>query len=142
MIFLWPQHSSLLEFRLRPSSAIFSQVIPSVYKYNSSLRLTCILSALSFYPLAAILPIILDSTRRIYMKGAILVGLFLIHTSAWVLCTSNARIDYYHNEFVYDACPQDYPSQISVGAAMFTMAAMVWMPPLFDLYLSVVICFY
>ncbi|KXH63446.1 hypothetical protein CSAL01_04560 [Colletotrichum salicis] len=88
------------------------------------------------------LPLILDSTRRGWTKGAILVSLFLFHTSTWVLCTNNAQADYYHNEVVFDACPQNHPSQIVVGAAMFTMAAMVWMPPLFGIYLSVVLCFY
>ncbi|KAK1640058.1 hypothetical protein BDP81DRAFT_157745 [Colletotrichum phormii] len=71
------------------ATVIYSQVTPIVYKYNSSLQL--VVSALSFYPLAAMLPLILDSTRRGWMKGTILVGLFLIHTSAWVLCTNNAQ---------------------------------------------------
>ncbi|KAK1725292.1 uncharacterized protein BDZ83DRAFT_777440 [Colletotrichum acutatum] len=50
-----------------------------------------------------------------WMKGDILVGLFLIHNSAWVLCTNNAQVDYYHNEVVFDACPQNHPTQISVS---------------------------
>ncbi|KAK1675754.1 hypothetical protein BDP55DRAFT_743973 [Colletotrichum godetiae] len=95
------------------ATIIYSRVTPIVYKYNSSLQL--VVSALSFYPLAAMLPLIL----------------------AWVLCTNNTQVDYYHNEVVYDARPQNHPTQVVIGAAMFTMAAMIWMPPLFGLCLSV-----
>ncbi|OHE93066.1 hypothetical protein CORC01_11623 [Colletotrichum orchidophilum] len=62
------------------ATVIYSQVTPISYQYNSSLQL--IVSALSFYPLAAMLPFILDSTRRSWMKGAVLTGLFVIHSSA------------------------------------------------------------
>ncbi|KXH46760.1 hypothetical protein CSIM01_06825 [Colletotrichum simmondsii] len=88
------------------------------------------------------LPLILDSTCRSWMKDAILVGVFLIHTSAWVLCTINAHVDYYHNEVVFDSCPKNHPWHIPVGAAMLTMPAMVWISPLFGLCLSVVLCLY
>ncbi|KAH0423064.1 hypothetical protein CcaCcLH18_12435 [Colletotrichum camelliae] len=122
------------------ATVIYSQVSPIAYRYNSSLQL--IVSAFAFYPLATMLPLILNSVRRSWLKGAVLVGLFVIHTAAWVLCTNNAQVDYYHNSNVIGLCPQNHPSQAVVSAAMFTMAAMVWMPPLFGLCLSVVLCFY
>ncbi|KAK1580759.1 uncharacterized protein LY79DRAFT_671637 [Colletotrichum navitas] len=81
-----------------------------------------IVSAAAFYPLAAMLPLILASARRGWLKGAVLVALFVIHTAAWVLCMNS--------------------TQAAVEAAMFTMAATVWMPPLFGLCLSVALCFY
>ncbi|KAI8279184.1 hypothetical protein K4K60_005731 [Colletotrichum sp. SAR11_57] len=122
------------------ATVIYSQVSPIAYRYNSSLQL--IVSAFAFYPLATMLPLILNSVRRSWLKGAVLVGLFVIHTAAWVLCTNSAQVDYYHNSNVIGLCPQNHPSQAVVSAAMFTMAAMVWMPPLFGLCLSVVLCFY
>lgn len=122
------------------ATIIYSQISPIAYQYNSSLQL--IVSALAFYPLATMLPLILNNIRRSWLKGAILIGLFVIHTAAWVLCTNNAQTDYYHNYHVFDLCPQNHPSQAVVSAAMFTMAAMVWMPPLFGLCLSVALCFY
>ncbi|KAK1449006.1 hypothetical protein CMEL01_08321 [Colletotrichum melonis] len=54
------------------------------------------------------------------------------------LCANNAQVDYYHYEVVLDACPKNHPWQISVRAAMFTMAAMVRIPPLFGLCSSFV----
>ncbi|KAF9875933.1 hypothetical protein CkaCkLH20_06379 [Colletotrichum karsti] len=122
------------------ATVIYNQVSPATYRYNSSLQL--IVSAFAFYPLATMLPLILNSVRRSWLKGAVLIGLFIIHTAAWVLCTNNAQEDYYYNERVINLCPQNHPPEAAVSAAMFTMAAMVWMPPLFGLCLSVVLCFY
>ncbi|GKT49612.1 uncharacterized protein ColSpa_09793 [Colletotrichum spaethianum] len=122
------------------ATVIYSQVTPVAYRYNSSLQL--IVSAMAFYPLAAMLPLVLTSVRRSWLKGAVLICLFVIHTAAWVLCTNNAQEDYYQNERVFDLCPENHPPQGVVSAAMFTMAAMVWMPPLFGICLSVVLCFY
>ncbi|KAK1456505.1 hypothetical protein CCUS01_09952, partial [Colletotrichum cuscutae] len=56
--------------------------------------------------------------------------------------TNNAQVDYYHYEVVLGACPKNHPWQISVRAAMFTMPAMVRIPPLFGLCSSFVLCFY
>ncbi|CCF35365.1 hypothetical protein CH063_07169 [Colletotrichum higginsianum] len=122
------------------ATVIYSQVAPATHHYNSSLQL--IVSALAFYPLAAMLPLVLASGRRSLLKGAILVSLFVVHTGAWVLCTNGAQDNYYHNETPMQLCPQNHPPQAVVSAAMFTMAAMVWMPPLFGICLSVVLCFY
>ncbi|OHW96059.1 hypothetical protein CSPAE12_05209 [Colletotrichum incanum] len=122
------------------ATVIYNQVTLTAYRYDSSLQL--IVSAIAFYPLAAMLPLIFTSVRRSWLKGAVLIALFVIHTAAWVLCTNNAQVDYYHNERVSELCPQNHPSQAGVSAVMFTMAAMVWMPPLFGICLSVVLCFY
>ncbi|KAK2048058.1 hypothetical protein LZ31DRAFT_92596 [Colletotrichum somersetense] len=73
-------------------------------------------------------------------EGRLLVGLFVAHTAAWVLCTDSAQVERFHDRL--DLCPQNHPSQVAVSAAMFTMAAVVWMPPLFGLCLSVALCFY
>ncbi|KAI3542153.1 hypothetical protein CSPX01_07145 [Colletotrichum filicis] len=58
------------------------------------------------------------------------------------VCANNAQVDYYHYEVVLDASQKNHPWQTSVRAAMFTMAAMVRIPPLFGLCLSFVLCFY
>ncbi|KAJ0158608.1 hypothetical protein CTA2_11232, partial [Colletotrichum tanaceti] len=122
------------------ATVIYSQTAPAAYRYHSSLQL--IVSALAFYPLAAMLPLVLTPDRRSLLKGAILVALFVIHTAAWVLCANGAQEDDYHNEILMYLCPRNHPPQAVVLAAMFTMAAMVWMPPLFGVCLGVVLCFY
>lgn len=122
------------------ATVIYNQISPVAHRYNSSLQL--IVSAFTFYPLATMLPLIWISIRRSWLKGTMLVLLFVIHTVAWVLCTNNAQMDYYHNEHVMSLCPKNHPPEPAVGAAMFTMAAMVWMPPLFGICLGLVLCFY
>ncbi|OLN95964.1 hypothetical protein CCHL11_07118 [Colletotrichum chlorophyti] len=122
------------------ATVIYYQTASVTFRYNSSLQL--IISAFTFYSLAAMLPLILNSFRRGWSKGAILICLFVIHTVAWVLCTNSAQDEYYHNESVIEICPQNHPSLAAVQAAMFTLAAMIWMPPLFGLCLSFVLCFF
>ncbi|KAK2007099.1 hypothetical protein LZ32DRAFT_622440 [Colletotrichum eremochloae] len=121
------------------SAVIYFQIAPAGRRRSSSLQL--IVSAAAFYPLAAMLPLILASARRGWLKGAVLIGLFLAHTAAWILCTNSAQVDH-HGIRAFGLCPQNHPSQAAVEAAMFTMAAMVWMPPLFGICLSVALCFY
>nr|XP_036586184.1 uncharacterized protein CTRU02_03569 [Colletotrichum truncatum]KAF6796591.1 hypothetical protein CTRU02_03569 [Colletotrichum truncatum] len=122
------------------ATVIYRQVTSTDYRFDSSLQL--IISAFTFFPLAAMVPLILDFSRRNWLKGAILVGLFIIHTAAWVLCTNNAQVDYDHNQDILSTCPQNRPPQGAVSGIMFIMAAMIWIPPLFGLCLAVVLCFY
>ncbi|KAF6843873.1 hypothetical protein CMUS01_01630 [Colletotrichum musicola] len=123
------------------ATVIYNQISPVASRYNSSLQL--IFSAFPFYALATMLPLILASDRRSWLKGSVLGLLFVVQTTAWVLCIiNNAQMDYYHNERAIDLCPKNHPPEAAVGAAMFTMAAMIWMPPLFGICLSLILCFY
>ncbi|KAK2023280.1 hypothetical protein LX32DRAFT_601088 [Colletotrichum zoysiae] len=122
------------------SAVIYFQTAPTGGRPPSS-SLQLVVSAAGFYPLAAMLPLTLaPARRRGWPKGAVLAGLFVAHTAAWVLCTDSAQAERFHARL--DLCPRNHPSQAAVSAAMFTMAAMVWMPPLFGLCLSVALCFY
>ncbi|TDZ44953.1 hypothetical protein CTRI78_v009179 [Colletotrichum trifolii] len=131
--------AAFLSFGIQ-ATVIYYQVSPTAHRHNSSLQL--IASAFAFYPLAAMLPLVLDSFRRIWLKGAVLIGLFVIHTAAWVLCTNSAQEDFVRNSAAIDLCPRNHPAEPVIQAAMFTMAAMIWMPPLFGLCLGLVLCFY
>ncbi|EFQ34667.1 uncharacterized protein GLRG_09811, partial [Colletotrichum graminicola M1.001] len=122
------------------SAVIYFQTTPTGRRPTSSLQL--IVSAAAFYPLAAMLPLILAYARRGWLKGAVLVALFVVHTAAWIMCLDSAQVEYLDDIRVFDLCRQNHPPQVAVEAAMFTMAAMVWMPPLFGLCLSVALCFY
>ncbi|KAF6809909.1 hypothetical protein CSOJ01_06618 [Colletotrichum sojae] len=122
------------------ATVICNQISPVAYRYNSSLQL--IFSVFPFYALATMPPLILTSDRRSWLKYPVLGILFVVQTTAWVLCINNAQMDYYHNELAIDLCPKNHPPDPAVGAAMFTMAAMICIPPLFGICLSLVLCFY
>ncbi|KAK2000304.1 hypothetical protein LX36DRAFT_679736 [Colletotrichum falcatum] len=121
------------------SAVIYFQTAPAGRRPSSSLQL--IVSAAAFYPLAAMLPLVLAPARRGWLKGAVLLGLFVAHTAAWGLCLNSGQVERLDDRRVFELCPQNHPSQATVEAAMFTMAAMVWMPPLFGICLGVALCF-
>jgi hypothetical protein len=103
---------------------------------------TLLLSGFSFFPLAVLLPVITGTGRRKWLQTAVLVTLFIITVAAFVVCVNNAQTEDAEIRLQRELCPGNYLSGTVVAVGMFPVVGMMWIPPLFGLCLSCVLCLY
>lgn len=100
-------------------------------------------STMSFFLLASTLPLVVPAASRGWLKGSVYAVLFVLSTAAWAISFSQAEQTFMEEAAqTREICPYLLPHLEAIQAAVFTVAGMVWMPPLFGICLLVVLCFY